>query len=129
MLYTNQHTTLEIFEALKVSPTLDGRFILLEDFKIDEYVIEKGYKTNGANVPRIFWSFVPPFKVQNLPAVVVHDWLCDKEQYVEADKLFEILLNKFDLEPLKDEMVFAVKKYHKIKYGAGGDKWKAGWLA
>lgn len=116
MLYTNQNTTLEIFEALKVSPTTDGNFVLLEDFCIDGLVIEKGYKTNGANVPRVFWSFIPPFKVQNLPAVVVHDWLCDKERYKEADELFEKLLNKFDLEPLKDEMVFAVKKYHKFKY-------------
>jgi hypothetical protein len=116
MLHTKEHTALEIFEALKISPTLDGNFVLLEDFRIDGYVIQKGYKTNGANVPRMFWSFIPPFKVQNLPAVVVHDWLCDKEKYVEADKLFEILLNKFDLEPLKDEMVFAVKKYHKFKY-------------
>ena len=116
MLDTNQHTTLEIFEALKVSPTLDGNFVVLEDFKIDGYVIEKGYKTNGANVPRVFWSFIPPFKVVNLPAVLVHDWLCDKEKYVEADELFEKLLNKFDLELLKNIMVFVVKKYHKYKY-------------
>jgi hypothetical protein len=34
VLYTNQNTTLEIFETLKVSPTLDGNFVLLEDFDL-----------------------------------------------------------------------------------------------
>lgn len=116
MLSTKNNSSKEIFEALKVSPTMDGHLILLDDFKIDGLVVEKGYETNGANIPRIFWSIIPPFKVQNLPAVVVHDYLCDKEKYVEADEMFKRLLNKFKIEPLRNEMVFAVKEYHKIRY-------------
>ena len=116
MLSTKNNTSKEIFEALKVSPTMDGHLILLDDFKIDGLVIEKGYETNGANIPRILWSIIPPLKVQNLPAVVVHDWLCDKERYVEADAMFHKLLEKFKIEPFRNEMVFAVKLYHKIKY-------------
>jgi hypothetical protein len=117
MLYSNKNSKDEIFKALKVSPLTSGNFVLLEDFAIDDIVIPKGYTTNGANIPRILWSIVPPFKVQNLPAVVVHDWLCDKKEYKEADLMFKRLLEKFDLEPFKNQMVYAVKTYHKYKYG------------
>ena len=117
-LNTSTNTPDEIFQALKVSPTIDGKFIVLEDFKINGITIEKGYKTNGANIPKMFWSFIPPFKVQNLPAVVVHDYLCDKEKYTEADRQFKTLLNHFRLEKYRYIMIKVVKIYHKIKYKA-----------
>jgi hypothetical protein len=117
-LDSNTNTPDEIFKALKVSPTLDGNFKLLEDFKINGFVVPKDYKTNGANIPKMFWSFIPPFKVQNLPAVVVHDYLCDKAKYTEADRQFKLLLNHFKLEKYRYIMIKVVKIYHKIKYKA-----------
>lgn len=39
-------------------------------------VIPRGYLTDGASVPRPFWSFVPPWG-QYGQAAVMHDWLCE----------------------------------------------------
>ena len=35
----------------------------------------------GANVHRLFWSIIPPFKSKYLPAVIVHDYLCKENKY------------------------------------------------
>ena len=43
------------------------------DFKVS---IEKGYRTNFASVPRLFWPIVPPIGRYS-KATVVHDWLID----------------------------------------------------
>lgn len=53
---------------------------LLEDYSYltdggDLLIIEKGYETNGADVPRLFWSIVPPFRPKYSPAYLVHDFL------------------------------------------------------
>jgi hypothetical protein len=116
-LTTLENTPAEIFQALQTSPTLDGRLILLKELRINGIVIPKDYKTNGANIPRVFWMFVPPFKVQNLVAVVVHDYLCDKEDYLEADRQFKLLLDHVNLEKYKNIMVKLVRRYHNFRYG------------
>lgn len=62
------------------------------------FLIPKEFKTDGATVPRMLWSFVPPWGRYG-PAVIVHDYLCDgglistkKGQRVasrkEADQIF-----------------------------------------
>lgn len=38
------------------------------------FVVPKGYKTNGASVPRALWSFLNPFGVA-FPAAILHDYL------------------------------------------------------
>ena len=55
---------------------------------IEEITVEvpKGYKTNGANIPRIFWSIFPPNSPEYLSAVIAHDYLCDKSSYKLADE-------------------------------------------
>ena len=100
-----------------LSPTQDNRFIVLRQYEIENIVIPKGYKTNGANIPRILWCIVPPFKPKYLPAVVVHDYLCDNETYNLADDIFEKLLIKIEDNFITRTMVKAVRLYHKIKYG------------
>jgi hypothetical protein len=60
---------------------------LLEDwtFQVDykgeklEYFIPKGYKFDGASIPRLFWGFpfgYTPFGV-HIGAALEHDWLCE----------------------------------------------------
>lgn len=38
--------------------------------------VPKGYLTDGATVPRLFWSFIPPWGKYG-QACVVHDFLCE----------------------------------------------------
>lgn len=46
--------------------------------------IPKGYLTDGASVPRVFWSLLPPWGKYG-QAVVVHDYLCE-HPYIETVK-------------------------------------------
>ena len=76
-----------------LKPYSKDRFELVEPYSVtmpifkselvEEITVEvpKGYKTNGANVPRILWSIFPPNSPEYLSAVVVHDYLCDKSSY------------------------------------------------
>ena len=93
------------------------KFILLEDFVYNGYVVPKGYITDGATIPRIFWSFCPPNRPDILPAAIIHDYLCDKELYKEADKEFKNCLNDLEIHP-KIAITFhiVVITYHFIRY-------------
>jgi hypothetical protein len=102
-----------VYDTCKVSPTSGNRYVLLEQY----LMVPAGYRTNGANIPMIFWWVTPPFKPEYLPAVIVHDYLCDKEEYVEADKYFEEILYGIDKCWRTWLMVKFVKLYHFIKYG------------
>ncbi len=103
---------------LILEPTEDNKFIVVKPYKIsDSLKVSSGYKTNGANIPRLFWIIIPPFKPKYLRAVVVHDFLCDKERYREADKYFAKILFSIEKSWKTRVMVFAVRVYHKLRYG------------
>ena len=77
-------------------------------------VVPKGYKTNGADIPRWLYSFTPPFKPKYLPAVVVHDYLCDTlKDYRVADNIFEIILLEIEDSFTTRTIIRAVKLYTK----------------
>ena len=109
--------SLELYSLLKISPTGKNSYIVLEDFKYDNIIVPKGYKTNGADIPRFFWSIYSPFKPEFLPAVVLHDYLCDQKQYVLADAIFKKCLNDLNI---KKHTIFILHKsvvsYHIIRY-------------
>jgi len=49
---------------------------IIEDVKIDEFIIPKGFKTDGASIPKIFWSlFGCPFVGKYVKAAILHDYL------------------------------------------------------
>ena len=99
-------------------PTRDNKVVLAKDFEVKKlFVIPAGYKSNGANIPRLFWWLIPPFKPKYLPAVIVHDYLCDLEEYAVADMLFEELLLDIEDSFKTRLMIRAVKLYHRFKYG------------
>ena len=105
------------YTQVKLQPLKSHKFKLLDDLKYKDVVVPKGYKTNGADIPRIFWSFYPPNRSDFLPAVIIHDYLCDKGEYRKADDLFEECLKelgvkRFDVVVL----VGAVRLYHKLRY-------------
>jgi len=102
-----------------VSPTKDDRYMLDRPYRITpSLVIPAGYKTNGANIPRLLWFIVPPFKPKYLPAVIVHDFLCDKDRYKEADDMFEqMLLMQIEDSFRTRMMVRVVRLYHRVRYG------------
>lgn len=76
-----------VYDA-KASKALGGNFWrVVVDFEYHiggdpevRVVIPAGYLTDGASVPRAFWSVVPPWG-QYGAAVVVHDLLCEYLSY------------------------------------------------
>lgn len=103
-----------------VSPTAGG-YIVKESYTFCKITIPIGYETSGVDIPRILWFLFPPFKPKYLPAIILHDYLCDiantKQAYELADeKLKEGMqflgANKF----IQYCFYLSCKLYHKIKY-------------
>lgn len=87
--------------------------------------INKGYQTNGANIPRVFWSIYPPNSPEYLSAVVIHDYLCDKaykndknyEDFILADNIFFIALKELGVSNFKSALFYnSCRFYHYLKY-------------
>jgi len=99
-----------------LEPNINNLFTVMKEVRYKDIVVPNGYKTNGANIPRIFWLIVPPFKPKYLPAVIFHDYLCGLGDYALADKIFEELLLNIENSIVTRYMICAVKIYHKFKY-------------
>lgn len=87
--------------------------------------IKKGFISNGANIPRLFWSFYPPNSPEYISASVIHDFLCDKayqndknyEDFILADKVFFIALKELGVDRFKAGLFYlSCKTYHFMKY-------------
>lgn len=109
-----------------VKPFSSYKFELVKDYFFYSnvfktyIVIPKGYKTNGANIPRIFWSIYPPYKCEYLSAVVIHDYLCDKSlsktDYEFADKIFKEALERLQVNIITIKIFYiSVSVFHKLK--------------
>lgn len=53
-----------------------------------------GYTTDGATIPRVFWTFVgSPFQPKFMQAAIIHDWMCNGGYSVdEMSNLFYCIL-------------------------------------
>jgi len=102
------------YKDIVLSPTKNRGFIVMKEIIHKDLVIPIGFSTDGADIPRIFWSFIPPNDSEILPAIVVHDYLCDLEDYEKADLYFEEILNDLDIGWLKKvTLVLGVTIYRK----------------
>jgi len=79
------------YEDVHVHPTRNG-WVVVKDIKYKELIIPIGYYTNGANIPRMLWRLIPPNDPIVFPGVVVHDYLCDRRDYILADNYLEEIL-------------------------------------
>jgi hypothetical protein len=107
-----------MYELVKVQPLASHKFKLLEDFTYGDVVVPKYYETNGADVPRLLWSIFPPNRSDYLPAVILHDYLCDLKLYKKADDYFESCLLELGVDKSDIKyLVAGVRLYHKYEYG------------
>ncbi|RAZ54579.1 hypothetical protein CHL10074_07090 [Campylobacter hyointestinalis subsp. lawsonii] len=112
-----------------LKPYSKDRFVVVRSYQTDVPLsgdeihtikIPAGYMTNGADIPRLFWSLFPPNSPEYLSAVVVHDYLCDKaknkQDYKEADEIFYAMLKSLEVARWKARLFYlACRTYHKIK--------------
>ncbi|MDL0088172.1 DUF1353 domain-containing protein [Campylobacter gastrosuis] len=101
-----------------LKPYDKDKFELTQDYKYGEIIVPAGYKTNGANVPRLLWSIYPPNSPEYLSAVVIHDYLCDKEEYKKADEILKKMMTELGVAKWKIyAFYYACRVYHLIRYG------------
>ncbi len=81
-----------------VKPYDKDKFEVVEnyEFSLPNYkgIVPKGFKTDGASIPRLFWSLFPPFKSEYFSACVVHDFLCEKANSRSDYKIADLVLKE-----------------------------------
>lgn len=115
-----------------LKPLSKNLFEVVEEYCVvldcsDVICVPCGYKTNGADIPRLFWRIYPPNSPEYMPAVVVHDYLCDqadeltdkkerKQAFLYADKAFNEILGRLGVRFLKRQLFYrAVRLHHLIR--------------
>ena len=113
-------------------PISDNKFKLIKDYRVklttgETVLVYSGYETNGADIPRILWRIYPPFSPEYMPAVGIHDYLCDladgktdkherKMAFLFADKAFKDILQQLNVSKIKVFLFYnAVRLHHKLK--------------
>jgi len=81
-----------------VTPLNEHRYEVQEPLSYKDVIVHAGYRTNGADIPRIFWSIIPPNRSDILPAVIIHDYLCDMGLYSKADRYFREVLELLEVD-------------------------------
>lgn len=94
----------------------------LDDARTKRVNVPKGYLTDGASVPRPFWSLIPPWGEYG-QAAVMHDWLCEylnvwngkmwvRISRTECDQLFNQGMKALKVKDLTRKVMFgAVNAY------------------
>ena len=105
------------YSDISVTPLKGNKYKVIKKIVYKDIVVPAGYRTDGANIPRILWSFVPPNKSDLLPAVIIHDYICDQRQYKKADNYFEDVLKSLSVnKTLIKILVTGVRVWHKVAY-------------
>ena len=113
-------------DRVVVQPIDKYRFRVYKDLSYQGIYIPKGFVTNGANIPRIFWSFFPPNSPEYLSAVVLHDDMganVATQGYEKADRYFYDAMLEIGVPKWKAKLFyFWVKWYHRFKVFKNGRK-------
>ena len=105
-------------DRVVLKPYSKDKFIVVNEYEYDKWVVPDGYITDGASVPRVFWSFFPPNRPEYLSAAVLHDYLTDLAQigqitFKEADDAFKKALCELGVSKYKIALLYlGVRLYH-----------------
>ena len=104
-----------LYTAVKISPRQGGRYRILEDIIYKDIAVPAGYVTNGADIPRWLWWYIPPNWSDILPAVIVHDYLIAMgNDDHKADRYFAEILEGLGIPKYKRlSLILGVKFYTK----------------
>ncbi len=126
MLFPLPDMTKQEKNDIKDNPfvNLENLSVIIEDkrkYKKYSFVIEEGYRWDGATIPRLFWRLIgsktePEFQV----ASMLHDKLCENHSFINNDRYLSTLvligcMKCADVCPLKRWLVkHSVDNYQKI---------------
>ena len=110
-----------LYKTLSITPMVDDTIVLNKPFVYKDITVPEGFVSDGITMPKYLRPLLSMFSVSRfkpsyLPAVVIHDYLCDLEMYEKADKYFEEILYSVEKTVVTKSMVLAVKEYHKFRY-------------
>jgi hypothetical protein len=126
----------ENFGSFESSPKLEfvdngpgkGRDMkLLEDLTyVDpsggKWTARKGFETDGASIPQVFWSFVGgPFDGAYRNAAVIHDWYCDKKdmRWQDVHRVFYYASRAAGVGEIKAKILYAAVMFGGPRWGKG----------
>lgn len=104
---------------------VDKRYYKLLDNHVESIdnisvLVRSGFLTDGASIPKIFWSIIgSPFTGEYTEAAVVHDALYASESLtrIECDKMFYELMKKHGVSYWKRTLMYIA-----VRIG-GGSVW------
>ena len=106
-------------DRVKLEPIGKDRFRVYEDYHYQGVCVLKGFATNGADIPRLLWSFFPPNSPEYLSAVVIHDYMCanvGKYSYEMADDMFYEAMIEIGVAKWKAKLFYiSCRIYHRFK--------------
>lgn len=106
-------------DRVVVQPIGKDKFRVYKDFSYQGVYVARDFVTDGANIPRIFWSLFPPNSPEYLSAIVIHDYMCENVElygYEKADRYFYEAMIEIGVSKWKaDLFYFCVKWYHRFK--------------
>ena len=88
----------------------DGRYRLVEPIELFGYKVPTGFVTDGASIPRFFWSFIgSPFTGKYVEVAILHDYLysgVEDISFKEANKIFYKGMLKAGVNPIKAYLMY-----------------------
>ena len=94
------------YTDIKVQPLKNHKYKVLQEIRYKDVYVPAGYRTNGADIPRVFWWLFPPNDSDILPAVIVHDFLCDAKKYHKADNYFLAIMVELKVNKIKRTLMY-----------------------
>ena len=103
----------------------ERRMKLLEDFtyvdpKGKRWTAPKGYVTDGASIPKVFWSIIgAPFDGQYREAAVIHDEYCDSktEPWKDVHRIFYYANRAAGVSEIKAKILYTAVRVAGPKWG------------
>ena len=100
------------YSDVDLTPLKNHRYRVNRSVTYKDVTVPAGYMTNGADVPRLFWVFIPPNRSDILPAVIFHDYLCELREFHKADRYFGEILDLLRVDrPSRFALVSGVRLY------------------
>jgi len=102
---------------IATKPNGKGKLISINNYYYKDIIIEEGFESDGATIPRLLWCVFPPFHPDSLTATFIHDYLCREGLYDKADLYYKELLISSRIPKWKRTVLFlGVISWHKVAY-------------
>lgn len=122
---------MDIPKRVVVMPCSESEVLVREPFVIDlnlgKILVQEGFRTDGASIPRILWSSVfGPFHPLVMEAAAAHDWMYSQHAYQRggdpitrerADRIFLAVLRYRGVSAVRARaMYLAVRLFGRLAW-------------